>query len=155
MVILRHIFISPGHNFFGHHGREPGNHPCVEVDRVECVAGRGLVGDRFFDFKPDYSGQVTLFSWDVFERLRREKKLPDLSPAALRRNLIVEGLDLNTLIGRPFELQGIPLEGTGECKPCYWMDTAVGPGSEVWLRGWGGLRCRVLGNGWLTRSTAR
>ena len=53
------LFISPGHNFFGHHDRPAGDAPTVAVNEVQCVAGRGLSGDRFFDFRQDYRGQVT------------------------------------------------------------------------------------------------
>ncbi len=53
MIQIEHIYISPGHNFFGHFGKPPGDNPTVEVDEVECVAGRGLRGDRFFDHKED------------------------------------------------------------------------------------------------------
>ena len=52
-------------------------------------------------------------------------------------------------IGREFDLQGIRLFAVEECRPCYWMDTAIGPGAEAWLRGRGGLRCRILTSGWL------
>ena len=38
------LHLSPGHNYFGHHGREPGAHAIAEVDAVECLAGRGLRG---------------------------------------------------------------------------------------------------------------
>ena len=38
-AVIRHIFISPGHNFRGHHSVEPGEHPMLELDSVECVAG--------------------------------------------------------------------------------------------------------------------
>ena len=151
MPRLRHIFISPGHNYFGHHGQPAGEHEIIEVEQVECVARRGLRGDRFFDFKEDYNGQVTLFSWEVFERLRNELGKPELSPAVLRRNLLVEGLDLDAWIGRRFELQGVTLEGTGECKPCHWMDQAVGSGAEEWLKGRGGLRCKIVTDGVLCR----
>ena len=41
----------------------------VEVPVIECVAGRGICGDRYFDFKDDYKGQITFFSRDVFEEL--------------------------------------------------------------------------------------
>jgi len=34
-----------------------------------------------------------------------------------------------------------------ESKPCYWMDQAVGPGAEEWLRGNGGLRAKILRDG--------
>jgi hypothetical protein len=56
------IFISPGHNFFGHHEPLAGAHPAISVNETECVAGKGLVGDRFFGFKERYKGQVTFFS---------------------------------------------------------------------------------------------
>lgn len=148
---IRHLFISPGHNYFGHHGGPAGTHPIVPMERVECVAGRGLRGDRFFDHKPDYKGQVTLFSWEVFEALRRDLRSEATDPSALRRNVVVEGGDLNALIGQRFTLQGVELEGVEECRPCYWMDQAIAPGAESWLKGRGGLRCRILTDGPLAR----
>ncbi len=63
------IYLSPGHNFFGHFGQSAGTHPAIEVPEVECVAGRGLRGDRFFDYKPDYKGQVTFFEEEVYAAL--------------------------------------------------------------------------------------
>jgi len=151
MINIRHIFISPGHNFFGHHGQLPGKNPLIEVSAVECVAGRGLRGDRFFDHKPGYKGQVTLFAAEIFEAMRQELGLASLSPAMFRRNLITAGADLVTLIGQRFTLQGVELEGVEECRPCHWMDHAVGPGAEAWLRGRGGLRCRILSDGHLRK----
>ena len=41
----------------------------IEVPVIECVAGRGIRGDRYFDFKDDYKGQITFFSLDVFDEL--------------------------------------------------------------------------------------
>jgi len=40
-----------------------------------------------------------------------------------------------------------------ECKPCYWMDFAIGPGAEAWLQGRAGLRARILTDGVLRRSS--
>lgn len=155
MLTIEHIFISAGHNFFGRHGQPPGTHPLVEVDQVECVAGRGLRGDRFFEYKSDYKGQVTLLAAEVFEALQRTLAIPSAQPAALRRNLLVRGNpDLTTLVGREFELQGVRLLGTEECRPCYWMDTVLAPGAEAWLKGRGGLRCRILSSGLLRRDHA-
>lgn len=149
MLTIERIFISPGHNFFGHHGRPAGAHPTLEVDAVECVAGRGLRGDRFFDHRENYKGQVTLFAAEVFERLCAELGVPGTAAGALRRNVLVRGADLNALIGVEFELQGLRLAGAEECRPCYWMDRALGcDGAEAWLKGRGGLRCRILSDGW-------
>jgi MOSC domain-containing protein YiiM len=151
MMRVEHIFISPGHNFFGRHGLPPGTHPMEAVDRVEGVAGRGLRGDRFFAYQEDYRGQVTLFASDVLAQLRELFKCPQLPAWTPRRNLVVGGADLNALVGQRFRLQEVELEGVEECRPCHWMDTVIAPGAETWLRGRGGLRCRILTDGWFQR----
>jgi MOSC domain-containing protein YiiM len=146
-VRVRHIFVSPGHNFRGHHGGPAGTNPLVEVAEVRCVAGRGIEGDRYFDLKPDYKGQITFFSWEVYQDLCRMLGVADRGPGVFRRNVIVEGVDLNTLIGCTFELQGVRFEGACECTPCDWMDHAFSPGAEVALKGRGGLRARIFSDG--------
>lgn len=148
-LTLHRIFVSGGHSYFGRHGLGSANFPVREVAEVECVAGRGLRGDRFFDYKADYRGQVTLFSREVFADLAAALHLPEANPANLRRNLLVSGVNLADLFGRHFEIQGVQLEGVDECKPCYWMDEAIAPGAHAWLKGRGGLRCRILSDGWL------
>ncbi len=70
-MTVRHLFISPGHNFFGHHGQAAGTNPLQEVDEIECVAGRGIRGDRFFDYRENYKGQITFFAREVFEDVCR------------------------------------------------------------------------------------
>lgn len=146
-TVIRHLFISPGHNYFGRHGLGAEKNPTVEVKEVRCRAGHGLEGDRFFDYKPDYTGQITFFAWEIFEAAREKFAVPALSPGAFRRNVVIEGVELNTLIGKRFTLGGVEFEGAVESKPCYWMDQAVAPGAEEWLRGNGGLRCRILSDG--------
>jgi MOSC domain-containing protein YiiM len=151
MIQVCRLFISPGHNFFGHHGQPAGNHAITEVNQVECLAGRGIRGDRFFDFKENYKGQITFFSLDVFEALRRDLGLPQAQPASTRRNALVTGIDLNSLVGSEFEIQGVRFAGVEQCKPCHWMNSALGPGAEDWLQGRGGLRARILTDGTLRR----
>jgi MOSC domain-containing protein YiiM len=144
---IRRLFISPGHNYFGHHGQPAGENPTLEVLEVECVAGQGLVGDRFFGFKEYYKGQITFFSSEVFEDVCQQLGVAGKSPGLTRRNVITAGVDLNSLIGQKFTLQGVEFEGVCECAPCYWMDSAIAPGAEAALQGSGGLRARILTNG--------
>jgi MOSC domain-containing protein YiiM len=118
------------------------------------VAGRGIRGDRYFDFKDDYKGQITFFSVEVFDELCSVMQIQACSPALARRNVITRGVDLNELIGQDFEVQGIRFLGMEECRPCYWMDSAFAPGAHEFLKGRGGLRARILNDGSL-RSTAR
>lgn len=146
-VRIRHLYISPGHNFFGHHDLPPGTHPAREVPEVHCVAGQGLEGDRFFGFKDDYKGQATLFAYETYERMCAQFGVQDKTPGVFRRNIITEGLDLTSLIGQEFELQGVHFLGTQESTPCHWMNEAFAPGAEEALRGHGGLRVKILTDG--------
>ena len=149
-VIIRQLFISPEHNFFGHHEQPAGESPTLEQTEIRCVAGRGVEGDRFFDYKDDYKGQITFFSVEVFDDLCRQLGVRDKSPGATRRNVITAGIDLNTLVGVEFEIQGVRFAGVAECAPCYWMDQAIAPGAEELLKGRGGLRARILCDGVLS-----
>jgi MOSC domain-containing protein YiiM len=157
VVLIRHLFVSPGHSYRGRHGGPAADHPIVEVDRVECVAGRGIVGDRYFDHAPDFKGQITFFSWEVLLALWEELGVPQdrRDPSATRRNAIVEGADLNALIGAEFEIGGLRFLGTEECRPCYWMNGAIHPEAEAWMRGRGGLRAKILRGGFLERSAPK
>lgn len=148
---LLHLFLSPEHNFYGHHGLPAGEAPMIEVDSVECVAGKGLVGDRFFGYKEDYKGQVTFFAHEVYERMCEQFQVVGLPPSAFRRNLITKGVDLNALIGQEFEIQGVRFLGTQECTPCHWMNQAFAEGAEEALKGHGGLRAKILSDGVLKK----
>lgn len=146
---LVEIWISPGNDFRGHHGGSRGENGIVALREVECVAGMGLKGDRYFGYKPDFKGQVTFFDADAVDAVRNYFSLPDLASGEFRRNLIVRGIDLSAWVGRKFLFQGIEFEGSEECKPCYWMDTAVNSGVEEFLKSRfrGGLRARILSDG--------
>ena len=146
---LEAIWISPGNDFRGHHGMPRGEHGIVCVTEVECVAGMGLKGDRYFGYKPDFKGQVTFFAADAVDAVRDQFHRPDLSSGVFRRNLIVRGVDLSEWTGKRFRFLGVEFEGSEECKPCYWMDEVVAPGTEEFLnaRFRGGLRARILTDG--------
>lgn len=146
-IRIKHLYVSRGHNFFGHHEKPPGEHPVIERSEVTCVAGSGIEGDRFFDFKPDYKGQITFFAWEVYAELAERFGVYETPPSAFRRNVITEGVDLNQLVGREFLIQGVRFLGMAECTPCYWMDRAFHPGTEVALKGRGGLRAKILTSG--------
>lgn len=148
------LYTSAGHDFKGRHGLPRENHAVEPHDSVECVAGKGLVGDRYFGLEDDYKGQITFFSAEVVDAARDEFGVPDFCASAFRRNVIVRGVDLPGLIGREFTLAGVRFEGSEECRPCYWMDQALAPGAEDFLRGRGGLRARILSSGTIERGPA-
>lgn len=148
MPTIHQLFTSRGHNYVGHHGMPADDHPIESHDRIELIAGRGIKGDRFFDWKEDFKGQITFIDIRIIEQVRSHAGNPELPTEAFRRNVVIEGTDLNALIGKRFRLGGILFEGSEECRPCYWMDEACGkPGTEELMKGHGGLRCRILESG--------
>jgi len=151
---IQQIFISPGHNFVGRHGMAALDFPLIEVAEVECIAGRGLRGDRYFDFRENYKGQITFFSAEVFQRLCQHFAIADKPAGVLRRNVIVSGVDLLSLVGREFEIQGIRMLGTQHCAPCGWMNVAFAPGAEQFLKENAGLRAQILSDGLISLGEA-
>ena len=80
-MIIDQLFTSPGHNYFGHHERPPADFPLVASDSIECVSGRGIRGDRFFDYRHDYKGQITFFSGEISRKWREPSQSPINHPA--------------------------------------------------------------------------
>lgn len=150
-IMIERILISPGHNYFGR-GRqgEPGAHPTLDVERATVEAGRGLVGDRFFDVA---NAHVTFVAAEVVDVLRDVLAAPTFDAALLRRNVIVRGAALGALIGRAFYIEQeianratLNFRGVAHCYPCRWMDVAL-PGALPVLKGRGGLRAVAESSG--------
>lgn len=148
---VKHLFVSPAHDFKGRHGQEREVNEIRDEEEVELVAGSGIAGDRYFDYKEDFKGQITFFDEAVWKAVREKFALPDLPASEFRRNVITRGVDLNELIGQHFAIGDLEFTGSEEAKPCYWMDQACKPGVEEFLRGQGGLRCRIVKGGTLTQ----
>lgn len=153
-VVIHGIYTSPGHNYFGHHGQDPGMHGHAEHEAAELVAGKGIPGDRFYGWKEDYKGQVTFIDRATIDIVREHAGNPGLESSAFRRNVVISGADLNALVGKVFRLGDAVLEGTQKCAPCYWMDEACGKkGTEKIMFNRGGLRCRILESGTIRKGS--
>ncbi|MEM9160663.1 MAG: MOSC domain-containing protein [Verrucomicrobiota bacterium] len=148
---IEEIYLSIGHDFKGRFGKGRLDHGVQEVEQVECVEGKGLKGDRFFDYRDNFKGQITFFAREVIEEVATRTGIQNIDASSFRRNIVTSGVDLNELIGSEFEIDGVRFSGVEECAPCFWMNEAVGEGVEDLLKGRGGLRCRILKSGTLTR----
>ncbi len=141
------------------------------VDEVEVVENLGLVGDhgklsvprlraltgeaseevtaRAAQPVPGGPGkrQVTLIQAEHFPVMAALAGLDEVTPAMLRRNIVVSGMALLALKDRRFQVGEVILEGTGECHPCSRMEENLGPGGYNAVRGHGGLTARVVRGG--------
>lgn len=123
--------------------------PMQEVNEAFATAGIGLTGDRY----AGGSGKrgITLIQAEHLPAIAALSGHASVSPALLRRNIVVSGLPLIALKGRRFRIGEVLLEGTDECDPCSRMEDALGPGGYNAMRGHGGLCARILEGGVLRR----
>jgi MOSC domain-containing protein YiiM len=124
------------------------------VSEVEAVAGRGLVGDRYFragDGAPadhDPAREVTLIESEALDGLTREYEVA-LAPNHARRNLLTRNVPLNHLVGRTFRIGGVLLRGIRLCEPCAHLESLTVQGVKKGLCHRGGLRAQIVQGGTL------
>ena len=119
--------------------------PMRAVDAVDAETGGGLAGDRY----KGGSGKrgITLIQAEHLPAIAALAQRPDLTPALLRRNVVVSGIPLIALKQRRFRIGTAVFEGTEECDPCSRMEDALGPGGYNAMRGHGGLCARIVEGG--------
>lgn len=117
----------------------------IATGTVEAIAGAGLVGDRY----KGGSGKrgITLIQAEHLPAIAALAQRPDLTPALLRRNVVVSDIPLVALKQRRFRIGTAVFEGTEECDPCSRMEDALGPGGYNAMRGHGGLCARIVEGG--------
>lgn len=59
-VEVLHLLVSPAHAYFGRSREGAADVPTTDAERVELVAGKGIVGDRFFGKAAHMDAAVTL-----------------------------------------------------------------------------------------------
>lgn len=127
-------------------GVRPGREvPMREVDHADALGGKGLRGDRY----AGGSGKrgLTLIQAEHLAVIAALSGHGEVSPAILRRNLVISGIPLIALKNRTFRVGEILLEGTGPCDPCSRMEAALGIGGYNAMRGHGGICARILEGG--------
>jgi MOSC domain-containing protein YiiM len=126
-----------------------------QVDQVQAVPGRGLVGDRYFapEGKGSPDREVTLIESEALEALTRDCGLT-LEPAQSRRNLLTHHVPLNHLVGREFTVGEVLLRGLRLCEPCGHLEALTVAGVKQHLCHRGGLRAQILRGGVLRTGDA-
>jgi len=131
--------------------------PMVAHDTIEAFAGKGLAGDRYAIEAGTYSGvrledaqrAVTLFERENLDHVAAEHGIV-LDPLETRRNLLVEGVRVNDLVGVTFTVGAVTLRGVDLAHPCSYLQELTQPGVLQALQDRGGLRCEILTDGVIT-----
>lgn len=119
--------------------------PLARVDHVEAVAGRGLVGDRYYECRGTFSGpghgyELTLVEADVLDSI-------DLPWEQGRRNIVTRGIALNALVGRRFTIGPVECVGRRLAEPCSHLERLTRSGILRPLVHRAGLRADILRGG--------
>jgi MOSC domain-containing protein YiiM len=157
-VEILHLLISPAHAYFGRARDGAADVVTTDADRAEVVAGKGIIGDRFFGKAAHMDAAVTLFAVESLEAIAADLGEEPFDPLLTRRNVVLRGAQLTPLIGHDFSIESagsrVEFHGGRHAHPCVWMDRVLAPGAHKAMRGRGGLRCRPLGSGTLHRGAA-
>lgn len=119
--------------------------PLVRLDSVKAVAGRGLVGDRYYEGRGTFSGtgrgyEVTLVEAEVLDDVQ-------LSWEEARRNIVTRGVALDALVGRRFSVGTVECIGRRLAEPCSHLENLTRPGLLRPLVHRAGLRADILRGG--------
>ena len=140
--VLLHIHVAPAASY-----------EMEELTEAECVPGRGILGDRYFEGSGTYSPkpdtrEVTLIEQEALDALARND--PPLQGGALalapgdhRRNLTVRGVPLNHLVGRRFRVGEVILRGGRLNFPCKYLEELLGLPVYLPLYNRSGLNCGI------------
>jgi MOSC domain-containing protein YiiM len=157
-VEILHLLVSPAHAYFGRAKDGAADVPTLDAESAEVVAGKGIVGDRFFGKAAHMDAAVTLFAAEALEAMAAELGAGPFHPLATRRNVILRGAHLAPLLGHDFALESgtstVQFHGGRQAHPCSWMNKVLAPGGHAAMRGRGGIRCRALSGGMLHRGPA-
>lgn len=118
------------------------------VDEAVAVVGEGLQGDHWTP-RPGGPGtrQVTLIQGEHLPVIAALTGHAEVDPTQVRRNIVVEGINLTALRGRHLRLGVTLLALSGPCDPCSRMEDALGEGAWNAMRGHGGWNAQVVDGG--------
>lgn len=97
----------------------------VQVDKIELITDKGIVGDRNFD-RAQWPGQnITFIEIEEIEAFNNNYQ-QRIQLADTRRNIITQGIRLNDLVGKEFSIGNVRFKGVELCEPCATLGKLLG-----------------------------
>ena len=115
-----------------------------DVDSIEVLANKGVVGDRHFNDYNDPYCQLSLIESENVDYYNTKFGL-NIPYIDFRRNIITKGIKLNDLIGKRLLIGDVKVEAIDLCRPCRHLTEMLNQENilKEFLRR-GGLRCQIL-----------
>ena len=120
------------------------NKKIIEVNSIEVLKNKGIIGDRHFDEFNDPYCQLSLIESENIDYYNLKYGLK-ISYVDFRRNVVTKGIQLNDLVGKKFLIGKVKVEGIDLCRPCRHLTEILDQDNIIkeFLRK-GGLRCQIL-----------
>lgn len=118
----------------------------IVLDTVEAITQKGLAGD-YYSGSGGSKRQVTLILQENLNAIASFMQVKEVSAEMLRRNIVVQGINLLALKDKTFWVGEVLMEYTGKCHPCSRMEEVLGEGGYNGVRGHGGITARILEGG--------
>ena len=123
------------------------NQKINEVNAIDLIAGKGIVGDRHFkDYNDPYNHLSIIESENIDEYNKKYNlNIPYLD---FRRNIITKGIRLNNLVDKKILIGNVQLVVIDLCRPCRHLSDKLDKDNIIkeFLRK-GGIRCEILNDG--------
>ena len=118
-----------------------------EISEIEVLSGKGILGDRHLHDYNDHKGQITLIEKENIDYYNNKYKTK-IPYTDFRRNIVTEGIELNSLVKKEIEIGTTKILPYELCRPCLHLEQMVNGKDLIkeFLRK-GGLRCEVLISG--------
>ena len=120
------------------------NQPIKEVNSIEVLANKGIIGDRHFHEFNDPYNQLSLIESENIDdyNIRFGLNIPYID---FRRNVITKGIRLNDLVGKKLKVGSVELDAIDLCRPCRHLTEMLSQKNVLkeFLRK-GGIRCQIL-----------
>ena len=124
--------------------------PMERVDRVVVVAGRGLVGDRYFLERGHWSGtdgcEVTIIAQEDIDEIERRSSV-QVQNGQHRRNIVTRNLPVETLAGKRFRIGSASFGYERPRPPCAYIQMVSEPGMTRALGRRAGICVRCIRGG--------
>lgn len=126
-------------------GLRPQRRASMQIVESAEITPDGLAGDHASKGR-EVSGKrgITLLQHEHLAAIGAFLGQEPVDPVLLRRNLVIENINLLALKGRTVRIGTAVFTLTGPCAPCSRMEEVLGYGGYSAVRGHGGVTARII-----------
>ena len=128
------------------------NKEIIETSEIDLIAGKGIVGDRYFKDYNDPFNQLTIIESENIDEYNSKNKL-NIPYLSFRRNIVTRGINLNELVEKKISIGSVILDVIDLCRPCRYLSEKLDRKDIIkeFLRK-GGIRCQIMNDGKISLS---